>query len=469
MQSLHAKRVLARLQTPLGRLLATPSKKDAYVTREANGLVTLNRSHDPERRSWLASANDPATDFPIQNLPFGVFREGGVSRGGVAIGDRIVDLARAARNGLFSGAAAEAAGAASGTVLNPLMRLGRAHTSALRAALGDLLDARTDDAHRVRIKGCLIPMSAAELQRPAEIPAFTDFLCSVDHTGRMGNGNLPPAFKRLPIAYNGRATSVVVSGTDVVRPNGQFKAGPEIVYGAEPSLDFELEMGAFVGTSNELGVPVDIGAAEDHIFGYCLLNDWSARGIQFFESTPLGPFLGKSFGTTISPWIVTAEALEPYRVAAVKRDGGDAPPAHLESGTNRASGAIDLELQAFVRTARMRAENAAPFCITTTQFRDMYWTFAQMLAQHASNGCNLQVGDVIGSGTTSGAKDASRACLAEMTVRGTEPVRLPNGETRAWLEDGDEIILRGYTTRSGSPRIGFGECRGRIAPAPNRR
>ncbi len=434
-------------------------------------MSELNRTHDPARRSWLSGACDPATDFPLQNLPLGVFREpGGVARGGVAIGDRIVDLARAAESGVLTGTAAEAARAAAGSVLNPLLRMGESYAGALRAALFDLLDAEGGAAaQRAAIEACLVPMTAAELVRPLDIPAFTDYLCSIDHTLRMGGGNLPPAFKYLPIAYNSRATSVVVSGTDVVRPNGQFKVGAEVAYGAEPWLDFELEVGAFVGVGNELGVPVDIRDADRRIFGYCLLNDWSARGIQFFEGTPLGPFLGKSFSTSISPWIVTAEALAPYRVGAVSRQGADAAPAHLDSSENRERGGFDIELEALVCTARMRAENAAPFRIATTQFRDMYWTFAQMLAHHASNGCNMQAGDLLGSGTTSGSTDASRACLAEMTERGTQPVQLPNGEERAWLDDGDEVILRGHTTRAGFPRIGFGECRGRIVAAPPRR
>jgi fumarylacetoacetase len=432
-------------------------------------VIELNRSHDPARRSWLESANDPATDFPIQNLPFGVFREGGVTRVGIAIGDRIIDLTRARRSELFFGQAAEAASFAAGTILNPLMRLGHSHAGALRTALGDLLDARVDIAHRGRLQLCLIPMSAAEMLLPVEIPAFTDYLCSIDHTLRMGGGKLPPAFKRLPIAYNSRATSVVVSGRDVVRPNGQFKTGMDVEFGPEPWLDFELEMGAFVGIGNDLGVPIDMRDADAGIFGYCLLNDWSARGIQFFESTPLGPFLGKSFSTTISPWVVTAEALAPYRVPAVARDAGDEPPAHLDSSENRALGGIDIELQASIRTPKMRAAGEEPFCVTTTQFRHMYWTFAQMLAHHASNGCNMQTGDLLGSGTTSGDTDESRACLAEITERGTEPVQLPNGEARAWLEDGDEVIFRGYATRSGYPRIGFGECRGRVVAAPTPR
>jgi fumarylacetoacetase len=433
-------------------------------------MIELNRTHDPARRSWLASANDPETDFPLQNLPFGVFREaGGSARGGIAIGDRIVDLGQALRAGLFSGAAAEAAAAASGPILNPLLQLGTAHASALRAALADLLDvAHGDRPQRAQLEQSLVPVHAVELLLPVDIPSFTDFLCSIDHTLRMGGGNLPPAFKRLPIAYHSRASSVVVSGTDVIRPSGQSSAGDGGAYLPEPWLDFELELGAFVGTSNPLGEPVDLRAADGHIFGYCLLNDWSARGIQFYESTPLGPFLGKSFCTSISPWIVTAEALAPYRVAALERAGGDAPPSYLDSTEHRASGAIDLTMEAYLRTPTMRDAAADPVRITMAQFRGMYWTFAQMLAHHTSNGCNLQVGDLLGSGTVSGPLPESRACFAELSARGAEPVQLPAGESRAWLEDGDEVVFRGYTARRELPRIGFGECRGRIVRKENR-
>ena len=307
-------------------------------------MTALNKTHDPARRSWVASANDPGTDFPIQNLPFGIFRDaGGVARGGVAIGDRIVDLGQAQRSGLFSGAADETAAAAAGSRLNPLMQLGPRYAAALRAALADLLDAANGDKpQRATLEACIVDMRAVELLRPVDIQAFTDFLCSIDHTMRMGRATLPPAFKHLPIAYNSRASSVVVSGTDIVRPNGQSKPDETVVFGPERSLDFELELGAFVGASNALGVPVDLRSAEGHIFGYCLLNDWSARGIQTFESMPLGPFLAKSFCTSISPWIVTAEALAPYRVAARERPGTDAPPPHLDSKEHRANGALDL-------------------------------------------------------------------------------------------------------------------------------
>jgi fumarylacetoacetase len=431
-------------------------------------VTDLNATHDPARRSWVESANDPLTDFPIQNLPFGVYRDvDGVARGGVAIGDQIVDLTRALAAGIFSGAAAKAAEAAGGPVLKPLMRLGSGPASKLRAALSNALDAaQRDQAKRAALSTCFIPMRLVQMLLPVDIGAFTDFFCSLDHTLRMGRTVPPKAFKHLPIAYHGRATSIVASGTKIVRPNGAFERDKEVAFGPEPALDFELELGAFVGPGNAQGTPVPLRDAENQIFGHCLVNDWSARGMQLFESAPLGPFLGKSFATSISPWIVTSEALLPYRVPSPVRDAGDPEPPHLTSTANSATGAIDLELQAFLLTPKMRTDGRAPAPLATTAFRDMYWTFAQMLAHHTSNGCNLRTGDLLGSGTTSGATDASRACLAEITARGTQPLQLPNGEWRAWLEDGDDVILRGHTTRADYARIGFGECRGRIVPAP---
>ena len=427
----------------------------------------LNATHDPARRSWVESANDPATDFPIQNLPFGVYRDvEGVARGGVAIGDQIVDLTRALGAGVFTGAASKAAEAATGPALNPLLHLGNGPASKLRAALSNALDAAQRDEHkRAALGTCFIPMRLVQMLLPVQIGAFTDFMCSIDHTLRMGRNALPKAFKHLPIAYNGRATSIVASGTKIVRPSGTFEREKTVAFGPEPALDFELELGAFVGPGNAHGAPIGLHNAAGQIFGHCLVNDWSARGMQLFESAPLGPFLGKSFATSISPWIVTAEALLPYRAAAPLRDDGDPAPPHLTSAANSARGALDLELQAFLITPKMRKDGREPVQLTTTAFREMYWTFAQMLAHHASNGCNLQSGDLLGSGTTSGATDASRACLAEITNRGTQPLQLANGEWRAWLEDGDEVILRGHTTDSNHARIGFGECRGRIAAA----
>ncbi len=407
----------------------------------------LDSTHDAKRRSWLETANTAACDFPIQNLPFGVFRTAAGTRGGVAIGDSIVDLAAANDARLFTGYAADAAAAASGATLNPLLALGNAHARELRRQLSEALAAGAPAAARDALRACLVPMGEATMLLPARIDQFTDFLCSMDHTLRMGNGNLPPAFKTLPIAYNGRASSVCVSGQPVRRPNGHARgADGEPAFGPEPSLDFELELGAFIGPGNALGDSIASDDAEKHLFGVCLLNDWSARGIQFFESQPLGPFLGKSFCTSISPWIVTNDALAPFRVA-------ESPSA------------FDIDLDVRLRTAGMQAHDDEPHIVTQTNFRHMYWTFAQMIAHHTSNGCNLRPGDLLGSGTASGPTDISRACLAEITERGKAPIALPNGEQRAWLADGDEVIFRGRASRDGYVSIGFGECRAVVEPA----
>ena len=434
-------------------------------------MATLDHTHDPNRRSWVQTANDGATDFPIQNLPLGVFfRPGEAPRGGVAIGDQIFDLAAGNRLGLFSGLAAEAAGAASGPSLNPLMALGRRHSSALRVSLSDLLRSSGPDSERVRQLAAqlLVPMREAGLEVPAAIGAFSDFSCSTYHTGRMGGGTPRPVFEQLPVAYNGRASSVRPSGAPIHRPLGLFgPAGAEPHYGAEPWMDFELEFGAFVGPGNRLGTPIPIVQAEEHLFGYCLVNDWSARGIQFFESA-LGPFLGKSFLTTISPWVVTAEALAPFRVPAPRVAGERQPPAHLDSAANRAEGGLDIELTAWLQTERMRRDGAGAARIVRANFKHMFWTMAQMLTHHAGNGCNLSPGDLIASGTVSGPEEESRACLAEINGRGQTPLHLPNGETRTWLEDGDEISFAGRARRDGFVAIGFGPCAGRIEPALNR-
>jgi fumarylacetoacetase len=431
-------------------------------------MAKLNATHDPARRSWVESANGD-TDFPIQNLPFGIFRTaGGTARGGVAIGDRIVDLAGLAQSGLLNGAAREAAHAASGPTLNPLMALGNTYSSALRAALSDLL--RTDGPQRTRLQEAerlILPMSEATVQLPAAIGGFTDFLCSIYHTRRLGQNNLPPSFKHLPVAYNSRASSVRVSGEAVRRPNIQFKRPDgEMQFGPEPALDFELELGVFVGPGNALGQPLSIAAAADQIFGYVLLNDWSARSVQRWEMQPLGPFRGKSMSTSISPWVVTAEALAPFHAPAFPREPGDPPLLpYLASAADQAEGGLDIPLEALLLTDKMRRAGAAPARITATNAGTAYWTFAQMITDHACNGCNLRPGDLLGSGTLSGPTDDSRACVAELTVNGTDPLRLPNGETRAWLDDGDEVIFRGRASRAGAASIGFGQCRGRIDPA----
>ncbi len=433
-------------------------------------MAGLNETHDPKRRSWIESANDPNSQFPIQNLPFGVFRPGDApTRCGVAIGDMIFDLSVGFAAGLFTGLAAEAARAASGINLNPLMALGNAYASALRAQLSDLLRSDAPDRAKVEALGkrLLMPQADAVMQLPAAIGSFTDYLCSIDHTRRMSlTKGLPPAFKHLPIAYHSRATSVRVSGHPLTRPHGQFELPDGTVkFAPEPAQDFELELGVFVGPGNELGSPIAIADAADHIFGFCLLNDWSARSIQRWESTPLGPFLSKSLMTSISPWIVTAEAMAPFRAPAYKRDDGDTTLPHLTDATDQKEGSLDIQLEALLLTAKMRQSGASPARITATNGQNSYWTVAQMLTHHASNGCNLQPGDLLGSGTMSGPTDESRACLAEATDRGTKLIPLPGDEKRIWLEDGDEIIFRGRSVRDGFVSIGFGECRGRIDPA----
>lgn len=428
--------------------------------------MELNATHDPKRKSFVAAANAPDTDFPIQNLPLCVFARAGENfRGGVAIGDRVFDLSAALSAGLFSGTAEKAAQAASGASLNPLMALGNGYVSALRARLSDLLSSDAPDQDR--IKPLLSEQARVRFAVPAAVGTFTDFLCSYDHTMRLSRtGELPPAFKHLPIAYHSRA-STVICGEGFHRPNAQAKDKDGVVrFGPEPALDFELEMGAYIGPGNVMGAPITLAKAPDQIFGYCLLNDWSARGIQAWESTPLGPFLGKSFATSISPFIVTAEALLPFRVPSRERAAGD-PQAlsYLSDPADRSLGGLDITLDAYLLTPRMRDAGAAPARVTRTNFRHMYWTFAQMLTHHASNGCSLRPGDILASGTTSGPTDDSRACLAEISARGSKPFTLPSGETRTYLQDGDEAIFRGRAERDGYVGIGFGECRGAVLPA----
>lgn len=432
-------------------------------------MTSLNETHDGTRGSWVAAANLPESDFPVQNLPFGIFsRPGEARRGGVAIGNQILDIAAALRTGLIPANVRVAAEAAAGTSLNPLLALPVAQTSMLRAALFALL--RADGPHARPAQRAatelLVPMSEAQMHVPVQIGAYTDFCCSFDHIRRMAGGTPPPAFFHLPIGYNGRASSIRVSGTPVRRPFGQYR-DPQgaIRHGPEPMLDFELELAAYVGAANELGTRVGVREAQARLFGYCLLNDWSARGIQFFESI-LGPFLGKSFQTSLSPWIVTAEALEPFRVPGRERAPGEPPvPPHLFQAQDEAGG-LDIELTAAIKTSADRC--AVEQCITRSRFKQIYWTPAQMLAHHTDNGCNLAVGDLLASGTVSGAEDDERGCLAEITQAGAQPLALAGGVSRQWLQDGDEIILRGRASRPGFAAIGFGECSGRITPAQGR-
>jgi fumarylacetoacetase len=433
----------------------------------------LNASHDPQRRSWVASANVQDCDFPIQNLPFGIFNTGNGKRAGVAIGDQIVDLPALLEEGLLEGDAAEAVRAVSDGRLNGLMALGPRHASALRLALSDLLRDDSPALQRVRAAEAriLVPMARATMELPCEIGDYSDFLTSLHHTERHGRYKglkdpLPAAFKSLPIAYHSRASSIRISGASVIRPHGQYKnADGEVAFGPAPMLDFELELAAFVGSGNALGQPIAIDAAGSHIFGYCLLNDWSAKSIQWWEQV-LGPFLGKSFISSISPWIVTQEALAPFRLPAPPRAAGDPPPlAHLNGKVDQAEGGIDIALEAWLSTPARRDAQQPPLRITKTHLQNLYWTFGQMLTHHASNGCNLRPGDLIGSGTISGADDSARACITELTNAGADPLPVGEGETRTALQDGDEIILKARAVHTGAVSIGFGECRGRIAPA----
>ena len=435
-------------------------------------MNAINETHDPARKSFIASANDGKTEFPIQNLPFGVFRAPGgheAARVGIAIGDMILDLSHGW--GLFSGDAAKAAEACAEPPLNELMRCGPKAWSALRLQVWRLLSA--DNKNTDAVKQWLVPMSAVAMLLPVKIPNFTDFFASVFHATNAGSlfrpdNPLLPNYKYVPVAYHSRPSSVRVSGTPVRRPRGQTKPANDAVpaYRAARSLDYELELGFYIGTGNELGTPVPIGEAQGHVFGYCLLNDWSARDIQGWEYQPLGPFLAKNFCTTVSPWVVTAEALAPFRTGAYARPAGDpAPLPHLDAPGDRTEGGIDIRMEALILTDKMRREGQIPHRLSVGTFADIYWTVAQMVAHHTSNGCNLEVGDLLGSGTVSGASRESWASLLELTKGARELLSLPNGESRGFIEDGDEIIFRGRCERAGFAPIGFGECRAVISPA----
>lgn len=436
-------------------------------------MTMINETHDPALRSWVASANVAGNDFPIQNLPFASFRRQGSDetfRGGVAIGDQILDLAAVARTGLFGGDATQAVQAGAQTQLNALMALGAPVWSALRLALSRAL--REGSAEQAALQGSLVPQAQAEYGVPARIGDYTDFYTSVHHATNIGklfrpDNPLLPNYKWIPIGYHGRASSIGVSGQQFHRPVGQTlpPGAAQPTFGPCKRLDIELELGIFVGTANELGDPVSMAQAEEHVFGLCLLNDWSARDIQAWEYQPLGPFLSKNFATTISPWIVTLEALAPYRVAFERPADDPQPLPYLDSETNRQCGAFDIQLQVGLETAKMREARQGDATICRTSYRHAYWTVAQMVTHHTVNGCNLQPGDLFGSGTLSGPTLDQAGALIELTAGGKNPLQLPGGETRTFLEDGDAVVLRGWCEKPGAPRIGFGECRGTVLPA----
>ncbi len=436
-------------------------------------MTQLNETHDPTLTSWVESANSGMTDFPIQNLPFAVFRRRGTQepwRGGVAIGEQIVDMAAAMEAGIFENEALPAAQAAAEPTLNRLMGLGIAPLSRLRQALSRAL--RTGSQQEAPLKDCLVPQFQAEYSLPAQIGDYTDFYTSVHHATNIGKQFRPdnpllPNYKWVPIGYHGRASSIGVSGQSFKRPKGQVKAPDADTPQVKPSarMDIELEMGVFVGQGNALGDPIAMEQAESHIFGLVLFNDWSARDIQPWEYQPLGPFLAKNFASTISPWIVTMEALAPYRAAFAHPEGDPQPLPYLSSPANSAAGGLDIQLEALLETASMREARTAPARITLTNYRHAYWTAAQMVAHHTVNGCNLRPGDLLGTGTLSGPSLDQAAALIELTSGGKNPIQLPNGESRTWLEDGDTVILRGWCEKPGAARIGFGECVGTVLPA----
>ena len=432
--------------------------------------MALNETHDAQLRSWVESAQSSGTDFPIQNLPFGVFRRAGASesfRGGVAIGDQVVDIAAAQKAGVFRDTATKAAAQAlTQSTLNAFMALGPQAWSALRGALSIML--RSGSADESKLRPCLIAQAEVEYAVPARIGDYTDFYTSIHHAtavGRMFRPDSPllPNYRWIPIGYHGRSSSIVISGEAFRRPVGQLASsgGGAPTLGPSKRLDYELELGVFIGPGNSLGSRIDIESAEAHIFGLCLLNDWSARDLQAWEYQPLGPFLAKNFATTVSPWIVTLEALEPYRAAWDRSAADPQPLSYLDSAGIRRAGAIDIKLEVFLQTPAMHT----PQKLSQSNFKDAYWTLAQMVAHHTINGCNMQPGDLLGTGTQSGPEPDAAGSLLELSRGGKEPLKLPNGETRSFLEDGDILILRGFCERAGAARIGFGSAVGRVLPA----
>jgi fumarylacetoacetase len=418
--------------------------------------MRLDDTHDPALKSWVESAHEPGCDFPIQNLPLGIFKRKGQkepARGGVAIGDQILDLA--------------ALGVRTGPTLNGLAAMGRAAARKLRRDLSRALSARS--RQRKRLQKYLVPMKQAELFLPVAVGDYSDFYAGIHHATNVGrllrpDNPLLPNYRWIPIGYHGRGSSIVVSGTDVRRPKGQLKPADARapVYAASKRLDYEVELGFIGGTGNRLGRPISIGNAHDHLFGAVLLNDWSARDIQAWEYQPLGPFLAKSFATTISPWVVTMDALEPYRCPAFARGPDDPPPLpYLFDEDDQREGGFAIEVEMHLRTPKMKA----PLRLSRGSFRDSYWTLAQIVAHQTSNGCNLEPGDLLGSGTISGTSADSLGSLMELSLGGKNPLQLAGGAARGFLEDGDEVIERGRCAREGYATIGFGEASGRILPA----
>ena len=433
----------------------------------------LNDTHDPELKSWVTSSNLSGSDFPIQNLPFGVCKgrdNKERSLGCIAIGDQILALSDCLAKDLLTDKAKLAAEAGIGPTLNPLMALSPDYWSDLRQQLSILL---REGGPRAELEDVLVPMLDVEMCVPAAIGDYTDFYSSINHATNVGSlfrpdNPLLPNYKHIPIAYHGRSSSIRVSGTPSKRPFGQLKA-PDVgvpTMGACKRLDYETELGVFVGPGNELGEIVHLDNAEDHIFGFCILNDWSARDIQAWEYQPLGPFLAKNFATTISPWIVTMEAMAPYRQKMFQRPNGDPKPLeYLMSAAHEETGGLGINLEVAISTPEMRKNKNVPHVIGSPDFDGMYWSVFQMLTHHASGGCNFRPGDFYGSGTVSGTKKDQLGSLLEVTLGGKQAIEFPNGEKRTFLEDGDEVIMRAWCQKEGFVHIGFGECRSIILPA----
>ena len=432
----------------------------------------LDDTHDPQRRSWVASAHGH-TDFPLQNLPHGVFTTShdASPRGGVAIGDRVLDLAAAARAGLFARETADAAALAAAPRLNAFLAAGVEARRALRARLFALLSDGASE--RGAVEPLLHPASDCTMHLPATIGDYTDFYAGIHHAMNVGKQFRPdqpllPNYKYVPIGYHGRSSSIRASGTPVRRPQGQRKAPTDAAptFGPSRRLDYELEVGIWIGPGNELGTPIPIAAASDHIAGFCLLNDWSARDLQAWEYQPLGPFLAKNFATSISPWVVMPEALAPFRAPQMPRPDGDpAPLPYLFDDVDQHTGALDLELEVLLVTPCLTALGLPPHRLSLGSARHMYWTVAQLVTHHASNGCNLRPGDLFGSGTISAPTPDGLGSLLEITEGGKRPIALASGNTRTFLDDGDEVIIRARARREGYASIGFGEVRGVVLPA----
>jgi fumarylacetoacetase len=440
--------------------------------------MALNETHDPSLRSWVASANLPDSEFPLQNLPFAIFVDPDgdpTPRGGVAIGDQILDLGAVRRKAALNAAeigelAGHAIELAARSTLNDFMAAGPESWSALRRVLSRAL--RETSSGHAALQSCLLSQTRVQFALPAQIGDYTDFYTSIYHATAVGKLMRPdnplfPNYKWLPIGYHGRCSSIGVSGQQFARPRGQtFPQGvTSPVFKASARLDYELELGVFIGAGNEPGSAIRIDDALSHVFGLCLLNDWSARDIQGWEAQPLGPFLAKNFATTISPWIVTLEALEPFRVPWTRPASDPQPLPYLESNELRRSGAIDIELEVLLQTQSMREHSQAATRLSRSNYRHAYWTLAQMVTQHSVNGCNLRPGDLLGTGTQSGPDPIEAGSLLELSQAGKQTLTLANGEQRRFLEDGDEVTLRARCERDGARSIGFGSASGRVLPA----